>query len=433
MRHGPGVFGSDGHRGVQRVGRRAANQQRHAHAAFAHARGHVRHFLERGGDEAGKPDGVGALFLGGAQDALGAHHDAEIHDAVIVAGQHHRHDVLADVVHVALDGGQHHGASPGAAGGSGRAGGRASCRGGARLLALYVRQQHGDRLAHDACALHHLRQEHLSLAEEAADDVHPLHQGALDHVQRARQRKPDLLDVLRDVRHDSSPERITHTLVGGQGSPRVVGLARFSGLGRARHFQQALGGVRPARQQQVLDPVAQVGGNILVGQRLRGIHDADAHARAHRVVQEHRVDRGAQAVVAAERERHVGNAARHARSRQLFPDEARRLEIVDPVPRVLFKPGAHGENVRVQDDVLGPHAGRVHQKAVGAFAYRGLAREAVRLALFVESHHHHGGAQARRGHRAIQEHILAFLQADGVQDALALQALQPRQRGVPVG
>ena len=46
------------------------------------------------------------LSLRGVEDLLRRHHDAEIDDLVIVALEHDADDVLADVVHVALDGGE---------------------------------------------------------------------------------------------------------------------------------------------------------------------------------------------------------------------------------------------------------------------------------------------------------------------------------------
>ena len=42
-------------------------------------------------------------FAGDLQDLGRRHHDAEIDDLVIVAGEHDADDVLADVVHIALD------------------------------------------------------------------------------------------------------------------------------------------------------------------------------------------------------------------------------------------------------------------------------------------------------------------------------------------
>jgi hypothetical protein len=49
---------------------------------------------------------------------------------------------------------------------------------------------------------------------------------------------------------------------------------------------------------------------------------------------------------------------------------------------------------------------------------------AVRLAFLVEAHHHGRCAQALHGAGMIEELLLPFLQADGVGDALALQAFQ---------
>ena len=97
------------------------------------------------------------------------HHHAEIDDLEVVALEHDADDVLADVVHVALHGGDDDAAV------------------GARdavLLLLDERHEMRDRALHHARALHHLRQEHLAGAEQVADDVHAVHQRTFDHLQR---------------------------------------------------------------------------------------------------------------------------------------------------------------------------------------------------------------------------------------------------------
>ena len=70
--------------------------------------GDERHLLERGGDQPAQPDDVHALPARGLQDLGARHHHAEVDDLVVVALQHDAHDVLADVVDVALHGGQQH-------------------------------------------------------------------------------------------------------------------------------------------------------------------------------------------------------------------------------------------------------------------------------------------------------------------------------------
>ena len=48
-------------------------------------------------------DDVRALDLGARQNLVAGHHHAHVDDFKVVALEHHRHDVFADVVHVALD------------------------------------------------------------------------------------------------------------------------------------------------------------------------------------------------------------------------------------------------------------------------------------------------------------------------------------------
>ena len=95
----------DLHRGMDAAGRRAADQERDVEAFALHLGCHMHHLVERGRDEAGEADDVDLLARAAvSQDLRRRHHDAEVDDLVIVAGEHDADDVLADVVDVALDG-----------------------------------------------------------------------------------------------------------------------------------------------------------------------------------------------------------------------------------------------------------------------------------------------------------------------------------------
>ena len=133
----------------------------------------VDHLVERRRDEPREADDVGAELERRVEDRVAGHHDAEVDDLVVVAAEHDADDVLADVVHVALDGREHDLAlrSAGAAG---------------RLLGLHERLEVRDRALHRARALDDLRQEHLARAEEVADDLHAVHQRPFDHLERPR-------------------------------------------------------------------------------------------------------------------------------------------------------------------------------------------------------------------------------------------------------
>ena len=76
-------------------------------------------------------------------------------------------------------------------------------------------------------------------------------------------------------------------------------------------------------------------------------------------------------------------------------DAPRRLDEVDGVVVVLLDPRRHGEDVGIEDDVLGREADLVDQDAIGAGADLDLAGGGVGLALLVEGHDHHGGAVAQ--------------------------------------
>ena len=152
----------------------------------------VDHLVERRRDQARQADDVGAELLARVEDPLGRHHHAEVVHLVVVAAEHDADDVLADVVHVALDRREHDRALHAAAG----------------LLLLHVRLEVRDGALHRARALHDLREEHLPRAEEVADDLHAGHQRPLDHVERALVLLPRLLGVLLDEVDDPVHERV---------------------------------------------------------------------------------------------------------------------------------------------------------------------------------------------------------------------------------
>jgi hypothetical protein len=160
--------------------------------------------------------------------------------------EHDADDVLADVVDVALDGGEQD--RPCAAGRRAR-----------RLLLLHERLEVGDGLLHHARALDHLRQEHLAGAEQVADDVHAVHQRALDDVERARSFWRRLLGVGLDEvddapctsacsRRSSTGPRATRSSARFLPAPLTVSACR-----------QPLGRVGAAVEEHVLDALEQLG------------------------------------------------------------------------------------------------------------------------------------------------------------------------------
>ena len=292
-----------------------------------------------GRDEPREPDDVAVLVDRCVEDRLGGNHHPQVDHLVAVAAEHDADDVLADVVDVAPDG-RHDDAPRGA-----RVPG---------LLGLHERLEVGDGSLHRAGALDDLRQEHAPRAEEVADDPHPVHQRALDHVERSCGRLARLLDVLLDEVDDPVHERVLEPLADRRLAPRDV-LLPLDGrpLVAARELDEPLGRVGPAVPDDVLDVLEQLRLDVLVDHQEAGVDDAHVEAGADRVVEERRVHRLAHVLVAAEGERQVGDAAARPRAGAALLDERERLDERLRELVVLLDPRRDREHVRVEDDVLG--------------------------------------------------------------------------------
>ncbi len=116
--------------------------------------------------EAAHPQGVGLVLFEGAQHLVDADLDAEVEDLVAVVGEDDVDQVLTDVVHVTLDGGEHDAPAP-------------------ALIALFhVGLQVGDRRLHRLGALQDEGELHLPGGEEVPDLAHAVEEELVDDVER---------------------------------------------------------------------------------------------------------------------------------------------------------------------------------------------------------------------------------------------------------
>ena len=401
----------------------AADQQRHGETLALHFPGDVAHFLQRGRDQSRQADRIDLFLAGTVQDHLRRHHHAQVHDLEVVAGQHHADDVLADVVHVALHRGHQHLAA------------RFSGVAAAGLFGFDVGNQVGDGTFHHPGRLHHLRQEHLAGAEEVADHVHAGHQRAFDDVQRTARLLPCQFGVFFDEAVDAVHQGVADAPVHRPVAPGQVLGAHFALLRLVlfRLGQQAFGAVAAAIEHHVFDRLAQGRVQVVVQGQGAGVDDAHVHAGTDGVVQEHAVDGFAYGVVAPERERDVGHATGDVAVRKTPLELARRLDEGHGVTIVFLDAGGDGEDVGVEDDVLGRQARFIDQQRMGSAADGDLALEGVGLALFVEGHHHHRRAVPPGLARLRQEGGFAFLHRDRIDDGLALHAFEAGFDHAPLG
>ena len=136
-------------------------------------------------------------------------------------------------------------------------------------------------------------------------------------------------------------------------------------------------------------------------------------------------------VVATERERQVADTAAHVGSGQMLPNPAGGTYEVQCVCVMLLHTRCYRQYVGVEDNVDRIHANLLSKKPVCTLRYLYTALVAGGLSLFVEAHHHDGGTIALAVAGMLQEHLLAFLQRDAVDDALALHTLQTGGDDVP--
>ncbi len=197
-------------------------------------------------------------------------------------------------------------------------------------------------------------------------------------------------------------------------------------MNRLRRFEQPVGGVGAAVQDHVLAKLAQFRIEVVIDAELARVDDAHVHPRRDGVIEEHRVHGLAHQLVAAEGEGQVRNAPRNMRVRQFRPDAARGLDEGHRVVVVLLDPGAHREDVGIEDNVLGREAHALRKQPVGALANREFALGRLGLARLVEGHDDGGRAIAQDAPRMLKEGLFAFLHADRIDDGLALHAFEAR-------
>ena len=263
------------------------------------------------------------------------------------------------------------------------------------LLGLHERLQVGDGPLHRPCALHDLGQEHPTRPEEVADDGHPVHQRPLDDVERPVELTAGLLGVLLDVVHDPVDERIGEPLLDGRLAPGEVDLPlRSLAVHRRRERDEALGRVGTPVEDHVFDVLQQVLRDVLVDGELAGVDDAHVEAGLDRVEEEGRVHGLAHDLVPAEGKGEVGDAPGDLRAGAALLDARNGLDEGLREARMLFHPGGDGEDVRVEDDVLGREAHFVDEQPERALADLHLAIGGVGLAGLVEGHDDDAGAVA---------------------------------------
>src|SRR5204863_9002286 len=91
---------------------------------------------------------------------------------------------------------------------------------------------------------------------------------------------------------------------------------------------------------------------------------------------------------------------------------------------MFLDPGGDGQHVGIENNILRRKADLLCQDAVGPLADFDFPFESIRLATVIESHYDHGRSIAADEFGLVFKLLLSFFEADGVDDAFALNAFQ---------
>ena len=127
-------------------------------------------------------------------------------------------------------------------------------------------------------------------------------------------------------------------------------------------------------------------------------------------------------VVAPEGERHIAQAAADQSAGQHSLDLTCRFDKGARVVIVFFNAGRNRKNIGIEDNVLGRESDRLGKNVIRTLCYLYLPLQRIRLTFFIKSHDHNCRTVAPDSPRLLNERLLAFFQADGIDNALALQA-----------
>ncbi len=295
------------------------------------------------------------------------------------------------------------------------------------LFLFHVRKQNGDGLLHHAGGFNHLRQKHLSRAEQVTDHVHARHQRPFDNVQRAGGLLARLFRIGFDEFGNAVDQRVLQPLFDGKLAPgKILHLRLFftRAAETLRHVKQPLRRVVAAVQHHIFAGLAQFRIDVVVNRKLPGIDDAHIHADLDGVVEEHGMHRLTHRLIAAEGEGQVGNATGNMRERHGFADGLGGFNEVHAVIIVLLDTRGHRKHVWIEDNVFRRQARLFSQKLVGARADFHLALIGIRLPDLVKCHDHDRSTVIVDEPRLLEKLLLAFLQRNRIDDRFALHAFQ---------
>ena len=136
-------------------------------------------------------------------------------------------------------------------------------------------------------------------------------------------------------------------------------------------------------------------------------------------------------IVSSKGKRKVAHSTAGLGIGQMLLDPCHGTNEVTSIVAMLIDACTNRQDIDVEDDVFGRIAD-AREQIVGTLGDGYLAFVGRCLTFLVEGHHHDGGTQTMQFTCLCHKVLLSVLEADGINDALALRILQTRDQCVPV-
>ena len=341
------------------------------------------------------------------------YHHSQINDLVIVAAQNDTHNIFTNIVNITFHS-RHHNFR------------HVNHRVRLFLFFFHKRFKIGHSLFHYAGAFHDLRQKHFSVTKKVAHNFHACHQRSFNHFQSQVKFCTDFFGVLYDMFRYASHQGMNDTFFNCSFTPFsiLLNFARTLCFVIFGKIYQSFGGVFSTIEQDVFDKFQQIFGNFFVHVEHSGVDDRHVETGVNRMIQKSGMHCFAHRIITTERERNVAHPTTYQRPRTPFFDLAYGLNESHRIVVVFLHSGSHRQNIWIKNNVVRSKTNGFSKQFKGSAANFNFVFKQCCLPFFIKCHHHCRCAVFANFTRLLQEIFLTFLDADGVNHPLALDALQ---------
>ena len=189
-------------------------------------------------------------------------------------------------------------------------------------------------------------------------------------------------------------------------------------------INQSFSGVFSTVEQDIFDKFQQIFWNFLVDIQHAGVNNSHVETGVNRVIQKSGVHCFTDRIITPERKGNVAHSTTDQRSRTAFFNlfycfnESHRIVVV------FLHSGSHRQNIWIKNNVVRSKTNGFSKQFKGSAANFNFVFKQCCLPFFIKCHHHCRCAVFANFPCLHQEIFLTFLEADGVNHPLALDALQ---------